>query len=875
MADLRTRALSALRKGAGRGGWMRESVWTVLDQGLFAGSNFAVNVLLARWLLPEAYGAFAVAFMVFLAVGVVHTGLFVEPMLVFGADRFRSRVGPYLRVLFAGHVRFALVAGALMALSAAGVFWVGQSPTLAASLLAFGVGQVAILATWMLRRACYVVSRPDWAVGAGTLYLVLVVGGAFTLNAFGSLSAPSGVALMVLGAACSGALLWRKLEVPIRRPRDATLSDSARGAHTDYGRWSASTGILEWAHSAVPYLALPFFIGLEASGELRALYNLAMPGLHAFSALSLMVVPVFVRARVAGRLRSTAMRVGGGLLALSLLYALVVLGLGRPATEALYRGQYALSGAELILLALVPIPSALSGLLMAVLRSQERPAAVFRARASAVGAAVTVGLWLTARLGVAGALASDMLALLVEGAVLAKSLVRPRPTAPSTMPDVLDRPPRTRLRVLHSSFACLPGWGSEPGIGWNMARETARHHDVWVLTYTGFREQIEEALARDPVPGLHFVYHRLPFEDDKYAVRGAFRSGLAEQVHYYLWQTTAARVARRLHAEVGFDVVHHLTYGKYWMPSAVARLGVPFVWGPVGGGESAPRPFYGAMSAASRRYERKRDLARALFERFPSVRRTARDADLAFATTEESASRMRAVGARGVHVRSAIGLTQDVIDRLGAVPPVGEGPARFLMIGRLIPFKGFGFGIAAFAEAVASGGDGMESAELWVLGDGPLRPELEATAARLGVADRVQFTGAVPREDVLAHLADARALLHPSLHDSGGYVCLEALAAGRPVLGFALGGTVVHVPPGAGVLVEATEVAASVRSLAEAIREVGAYPAHARTMGEAGRSGVGAYAWPRKATRVAAEYAALLGLVHTDTEAAFDISEAP
>lgn len=47
-------------------GWARKGFWAVLDQGLFAGSNFLVSVLLARWLEPASYGAFSVAYSVFL-----------------------------------------------------------------------------------------------------------------------------------------------------------------------------------------------------------------------------------------------------------------------------------------------------------------------------------------------------------------------------------------------------------------------------------------------------------------------------------------------------------------------------------------------------------------------------------------------------------------------------------------------------------------------------------------------------------------------------------------------------------------------------------------------------------------------------------------
>ena len=61
-----------------------------------------------------------------------------------------------------------------------------------------------------------------------------------------------------------------------------------------------------------------------------------------------------------------------------------------------------------------------------------------------------------------------------------------------------------RLKVLMSAYACEPGKGSEPGVGWTVAREMARHHDIWVITRANNRPVIEAELARNPQPGLHF-----------------------------------------------------------------------------------------------------------------------------------------------------------------------------------------------------------------------------------------------------------------------------------------------------------------------------------------------------------------------------------
>ena len=76
--------------------WTTRGFWAVVDQALFAVSNLIINVLLARWLSPQEYGAFVTAYVVLILVGVAHGGLLIEPMPDRHAEcaalRKRSRV---------------------------------------------------------------------------------------------------------------------------------------------------------------------------------------------------------------------------------------------------------------------------------------------------------------------------------------------------------------------------------------------------------------------------------------------------------------------------------------------------------------------------------------------------------------------------------------------------------------------------------------------------------------------------------------------------------------------------------------------------------------------------------------------------------------
>src|SRR5690606_31399740 len=122
--------------------------------------------------------------------------------------------------------------------------------------------------------------------------------------------------------------------------------------------------------------------------------------------------------------------------------------------------------------------------------------------------------------------------------------------------------------------------------GWGWVEALAQFHDVWVLTNADRRESLESCLAAHPLPHVHWIFQDIPPW-----LRPLTNREPNARIHYATWQWEAYQQALRLHREIGFDLVHHLTFVQYWTPSYLSLLPLPFVWGPLGGGESAPRSF--------------------------------------------------------------------------------------------------------------------------------------------------------------------------------------------------------------------------------------------------------------------------------------------
>jgi glycosyltransferase involved in cell wall biosynthesis len=383
-----------------------------------------------------------------------------------------------------------------------------------------------------------------------------------------------------------------------------------------------------------------------------------------------------------------------------------------------------------------------------------------------------------------------------------------------------------RLKVLASVYACEPEKGSEPGVGWNWVKQIARFHEVWAITRANNRDPIERELAKQPMLNVRWVYFDLP-RWTRFWKKG--RRGV--HLYYYLWQIGAYLKGKRLQRKIGFDIVHHIAFGNYWLPSFLSFLPVPFVWGPLGGGESAPRSFYKSFSWRGRIYERLRNITRWIGERDPFVRFDARRAKLALAKANETAERLRLLGATRVQLYSESGIGEGEVSRLNVLSCRDDDLFRVVSIGHLLHWKGFHLGLMAFADFLKR----FPSAEYWIIGIGPERRNLECLAQRLGLATKVRFWGNLPRESVLHKLMECDVLVHPSLHDSGGWVCLEAMSSGLPVVCLDLGGPPLQVTDETGFKVRAVSPRQVVEDLADAMYRLAKDASLRARMGKAGR----------------------------------------
>jgi glycosyltransferase involved in cell wall biosynthesis len=105
-----------------------------------------------------------------------------------------------------------------------------------------------------------------------------------------------------------------------------------------------------------------------------------------------------------------------------------------------------------------------------------------------------------------------------------------------------------------------------------------------------------------------------------------------------------------------------------------------------------------------------------------------------------------------------------------------------IFVGRLVPLKGHRY----LLDALTHVREQVANVKLFIVGDGPIRPELELHVRDKGLEDNVVFTGRVTEEEKASLLWASSVFVTPSLQEGFGIVLLEAMACGLPIIAFDL-----------------------------------------------------------------------------------------
>jgi glycosyltransferase involved in cell wall biosynthesis len=336
----------------------------------------------------------------------------------------------------------------------------------------------------------------------------------------------------------------------------------------------------------------------------------------------------------------------------------------------------------------------------------------------------------------------------------------------------------SRPRILVFAYACEPELGSEPGVGWGLVQSLARWSDPTVLIGPQHEAGIVAWQEANLDSNIDFVTvaepgwtARVPHEPN---VKTRAHS-LGYFVAYLGWQRRALATARRLVDNSQFDFCYHATYSTYWLPSPARHLGLPFVWGPVGGAVTTPRALWRSLGLKGVASEILDAVTVRIASWWPGTRATWRAAQVRLVNNQETARRLHPRSHRSILLNHAL---------FTLAPPEQPAPARddyMLFLASFESRKGVTLALRGLAQA-------PPNVRMVVVGDGPERERVMGLIAELDLEDRVDLRGWLPYPEAQGLMDRAAALVSTGVREEGGAALAEAMIRGCPVIVLANGG---------------------------------------------------------------------------------------
>ena len=332
------------------------------------------------------------------------------------------------------------------------------------------------------------------------------------------------------------------------------------------------------------------------------------------------------------------------------------------------------------------------------------------------------------------------------------------------------------MRILLAAFACRPNSASEDQIGWSILKLLSRNHEVGVITHPIRQQGIEHGDERELGGRVKFLYAGKKFTWHPVRLVAQIQNRLI----YLQWLQDAQRVADGWLRRETFDLMHHITITTWRLPPVSNTLGVPLVWGPLGGAATYPSRLLSWLSPVSQVFEAVRTISSEISILDPRIRRSAQQAAQIICVNRETVALMKKMGKKdesNVHLLNAAFFSEGQISQYREIllRRTAQEPLRAFAGGFLVGSKGIHFALHALARVKEAGC----RIPFTVASEGPERSFLERKAQELGLGSQVVFRSPFAGHEYRPALADHNLFLLPSFREGSAITILEAMLCGQ------------------------------------------------------------------------------------------------
>lgn len=345
------------------------------------------------------------------------------------------------------------------------------------------------------------------------------------------------------------------------------------------------------------------------------------------------------------------------------------------------------------------------------------------------------------------------------------------------------------MKILFLAYACEPNSGSEYGVGWEVPSRMAKSHsddEIFIITRSRCKEKIKEALSAMGLPNFHVLFFDIP---KVLYYKNEMHSKWGEQFNYIIWQLWVKRFVRNTDAEIGFDIIHHLTFNQYRTPSPGFWMKQPFVMGPVGGAECIAPAFWEDLLPHTKRKEKLRAKGVDL-SFFGWLCKRSKNKKLILCSSQRDIERLLPFASNcEVKKMPAIAFSDDKKIIINEQKPVNSFEKfRIIYAGRALDWKGLHIFLKAVHNAYIL--NNIVDFQIQLVG---IRFQEEQERVKQWITEQnlieyVELIPFVPQQELLEIEANCDLFVYPAFRDSGSMSVLEACALGLTSICFDAGG---------------------------------------------------------------------------------------
>ncbi|MDC1505122.1 glycosyltransferase family 4 protein [Winogradskyella sp.] len=329
-----------------------------------------------------------------------------------------------------------------------------------------------------------------------------------------------------------------------------------------------------------------------------------------------------------------------------------------------------------------------------------------------------------------------------------------------------------RTKIFISAYACEPNLGSEIGVGWHWVLEMSKYFELWVLTRKSNQETIETWLTENPnYKNIHFIYFDLPYylRFWKKGLRGV-------RTYYNIWQWCTNSIVKKTMFGNKIKIFHHLTYGNaLWSVSSYGKKQF-FIWGPTGGTEIIAKDFSKHYELKGRGIESLRRFVVKSLAYNPGFKNRCKHANLILSKTEVHKESIPAK-----YRTKAILFTDVAVDDFEVENYTFEKQSallKYIVVGRLDPWRGFDILIEAFAKAVKKNAN----IQLQIVGKGMDLNRLQNLIQNRDMSNHIKMIGEVPMETYKQLMRETDVVVNPCLKEGAVTTAFDSMALGKPLI---------------------------------------------------------------------------------------------